>query len=124
MFYYWGPTGLMGKYDMVQLEMPAYNEEIWNCNVDANCTPKRKSAFATPPVVVGTASWLADEAPAVAEYLGKVALNNLQISQMLTWGDENKASAEETAINFLKTRQDVWSNWVPEAAVEAIKASL
>ena len=123
-FYYWGPTGLMGKYDMVQLEMPAYDPEVWKCNMDAECEPKGKSAFATPPVVVGTAAWIAEEAPVVNEYLGNVSLNNVQISQMLDWGAENKASAEETAINFLKTREDIWMAWVPEAVAEAIKASL
>ncbi len=123
-FYYWGPTGLMGKYDMVQLTMPPYNAEIWNCNTDVNCQPKGKSSFATPPVVVATASWLAEEAPNVAAYLGNVALNNVQISRMLTWGDENKASSLETAMNFLETQSDIWSGWVPEEVAAAVKASL
>jgi len=123
-FYYWGPTGLMGKYDMVQLEMPEYNAEIWACNVDSACSPKRKSSFATPPVVVATAAWLSEEAPNVAAYLSEVALNNVQISRMLTWGDENKASAVETAENFLKTEADIWTSWVPADVAAAVQASL
>ena len=123
-FYYWGPTAIMGKYDMVQLEMPAYDAEIWNCNADSACTPKRKSAFATPPVVVATSSWLSEEAPMVFDYLGKVSLNNVQISQMLNWGAENKAGAKETAENFLKTEQDVWTSWVDAEAAEKIKSAL
>ena len=123
-FYYWGPTGLMGKYDMVQLEMPEYNAEIWACNVDSACTPKQKSSFATPPVVVATASWLSEEAPNVAAYLSDVALNNVQISRMLTWGEENKASAVETAENFLKTEADIWTAWVSEDIAAAVQAAL
>ncbi|GLQ16617.1 ABC transporter substrate-binding protein [Maritalea porphyrae] len=123
-FYYWGPTAIMGKYDMVQLEMPAYDAEVWNCNTDSACTPKRKSAFATPPVVVATSSWLSEEAPMVFEYLGKVSLNNVQISQMLNWGAENKAGAKETAENFLKTEQDVWTSWVDAETAEKIKSAL
>lgn len=123
-FYYWGPTAIMGKYDMVQLEMPAYDADIWNCNADSACTPKRKSAFATPPVVVATSSWLSEEAPMVFDYLGKVSLNNVQISQMLNWGAENKAGAKETAENFLKTEQDVWTSWVDAEAAEKIKSAL
>ncbi len=123
-FYYWGPTSIMGKYDMVRLEMPPYNAEIWKCNNDPECFPKGKSSFPTPPVVVATASWLSKEAPNVFDYLGKVALNNVQISQMLSWGDENKAGAEETAENFLKTEQDLWTAWVSADVAAAVKAKL
>lgn len=123
-FYYWGPTGLMGKYDMVQLEMPEYNAEIWACNTDSACSPKGKSSFATPPVVVATASWISEEAPNVAEYLSSVALNNVQISRMLTWGEDNKASAVETAENFLKTETEIWTTWVSADIAAAVQASL
>lgn len=123
-FYYWGPTGLMGKYDMVQLEMPAYDAEIWNCNTDSACEPNKKSSFAKPPVVVGTAAWVAEDAPTVFAYLDKVALSNIQISKLLTWGDENKADAEATAMHFLETEQDVWTKWVPDDVAQKVIASL
>jgi len=123
-FYYWGPTSIMGKYDMVQLEMPAYDAEIWACNTDAACSPKRKSSFASPPVVVATAKWLSEEAPNVAGYLSKVSLNNVQISSMLSWGAENKAGAAETAENFLKTEEALWGSWVSAEIAERVKAEL
>ncbi len=123
-FYYWGPTAIMGKYDMVQLEMPEHDPEVWACNVDAACEAKGKSAFPTPPVTVGTAAWLSEEAPVVFDYLSNVALNNVQISKMLNWGAENKAGAEETAENFLKTEEDVWTQWVPADVAEKVKAAL
>lgn len=123
-FYYWGPTGLMGKYEMVQLEMPAHDAEIWKCNTDPACSPSKKSAFPTPPVVVATSAWVSKEAPVVADYLTKVSLNNVQISQMLNWGDENKADAKDTAEHFLKSEQDLWTTWVPADVAEKVKASL
>lgn len=123
-FYYWGPTSLMGKYDMVRLEMPPYNAKVWACNRDVNCSPKGKSTFPTPKVIVATAAWLAKDAPNVMQYLGKVALSNIEISQMLTWGAENKADAQQTAEHFLKTREDLWSKWVPADVAKAVKASL
>lgn len=123
-FYYWGPTSIMGKYDMVQLEMPAYDAEIWNCNADAACSPKRKSSFATPPVVVATASWVSEDAPIVSKYLSAVSLSNVEVSGMLSWGAENKAGAEETAENFLKTQEAIWTGWVSAEAAERVKAAL
>jgi glycine betaine/proline transport system substrate-binding protein len=123
-FYYWGPTAIMGKYDMVQLEMPPHDPEVWRCNNDPDCHPKRKSAFPTPPVVIAAASWVSEEAPAVAEYLGKVRLTSQDVSLLLSWGDENQADAATTAENFLRTQEDVWTQWVPEDVAERVRASL
>lgn len=123
-FYYWGPTAIMGKYDMVQLKMPPYNAKIWKCNITENCSPKGKSSFATPPVIVGVAAWILKDAPAVGDYLSKVGLTNAQISQMLSWGDEHKANSTETAKNFLRTEEAVWTKWVPANVAVAVKAAL
>lgn len=123
-FYYWGPTSIMGKYAMTKLEMPGYDEAIHACNADPACEPKGKSAFPTPPVIKGVATWLLNEAPAVADYLKKSTLTNVEISRMLSWGDDNKAGARETAENFLATEVDLWSQWVSADAAEAIKASM
>ncbi|VAW16518.1 Glycine betaine/L-proline transport substrate-binding protein ProX (TC 3.A.1.12.1) [hydrothermal vent metagenome] len=123
-FYYWGPTSLMGKYEMVKLEMPAYNKEIWTCNMNADCFPKGKTSYPSPAVIVATAAWVAKDAPNVMEYLGKVALSNVEISQMLTWGAENKADAQQTAEYFLKNRAGLWTKWVPKEVAERVKASL
>ena len=67
---------------------------------------------------------MSEEAPNVAAYLSDVALNNVQISRMLTWGEENKASAVETAENFLKTEADIWTAWVSEDIAAAVQAAL
>ena len=32
--------------------------------------------------------------------------------------------AEETAENFLKTKQDVWTNWVPAEVAEKVLAAI
>ncbi len=74
--------------------------------------------------MIAAASWVPEEAPAVAEYLGKAGLSNAQISQLLVYGDENQADAAETARNFLRTEQDVWTGWVPEAVADKVLASL
>ena len=74
--------------------------------------------------MIGVASWLPEEAPAVAEYLGKAGLSNAQISALLVYGDENNADAAETAQNFLKTEQDLWTSWVPAEVAEKVLATL
>lgn len=125
LFYYWGPTALLGKYDAVQLEMPEADQAVYACNTDPDCDkPAGKTAYPSSPAIVGAAAWVEEEAPQVADYFGKVGLTNDQISALLVYGDENNAGAEETARHFLATNEDVWTEWVPAEVAEKVKASL
>lgn len=125
LFYYWGPTAVLGKFDAVQLDLGAVDEEAFACNTDPACAdPAKVTAYPSSPAVVGAASWLPEEAPVVAEYFSKVGLSNAEISELLVYGDENQADAAATAENFLRTKQDLWTSWVPADVAERIKASL
>src|SRR5690606_26969851 len=103
LFYYWGPTAILGKFDAVQLDLGPVDTEVYACNTDPACEPAGKTAYPSSPAIIGAAAWLATEAPAVAEYFSKVGLTNAQISELLVYGDENMADAAATAENFLKT---------------------
>jgi len=125
LFYYWGPTAILGKYDAVALDMGETLPEVYACNTDPECNePAGITAYPSSPAIVGVAAWLPEEAPVIAEYLGKVGLSNAEISELLVYGDENQADAAATAENFLKTKEDVWTAWVPDAVAEKVRASL
>src|SRR5690606_31604565 len=81
LFYYWGPTALLGKYDAVQLDLGESKPEVYACNTDPECDdPPGVTAYPSSPAVVGASAWVAEEAPVIAEYFGKVGLTNDQIS--------------------------------------------
>lgn len=125
LFYYWGPTAILGKYDAVQLDLGEVKPEAYACNTDTDCgKPAEVTAYPSSPAVIGAAAWVKDEAPVVADYFSKAGLTNAQISELLVFGDENKADAAATAENFLKTKQDVWKAWVPADVAERVEASL
>jgi glycine betaine/proline transport system substrate-binding protein len=125
LFYYWGPTSILGKYDAVQLDIGESIPEAYACNTDPECAdPARVTAYPSSPAVVGAASWLPEEAPAIADYFSKVGLSNDQISALLVYGDENQADAAETAENFLRTEEETWTQWVPADVAERVKATL
>lgn len=125
LFYYWGPTAILGKYPTYQLEMPPVDLEAYQCNTNPECTdPPRKTAWPSSEVIVGAASWISEEAPTVAEYFGKVAMTTDQINAILAWADDNKADAAATAENFLKTEEDTWTTWVSPEIADKIRASL
>ncbi len=121
LFYYWGPTAILGKFPAVQLDLGEIDPDVYACNTNIECDePAGVTAYPSSPAVVGAAAWLEDEAPVVAEYFTKVGLTNAQISELLVYGDENQADAAETAENFLRTKQDVWTNWVPAEVAERV----
>jgi len=125
LFYYWGPTSILGKYDAVQLDLGEVKPEVYACNTDKDCREEPGiTAYPSSPAVIGAAAWLPKEAPAVSEYLAKAGLSNAQISKLLVYGDENNADAAETAENFLRTEQDVWTGWVPQDVAEKVLSSL
>ena len=125
LFYYWGPTAILGKFDAVQLDLGEAKPDVYACNTDQDCRdPAGKTAYPSSPAVIGAAKWIETDAPAVAEYFGKVGLTNAQISELLVYGDENKADAAETAENFLKTKEDVWATWVSPEIADKVRASL
>ena len=125
LFYYWGPTAILGKYDAVQLDLGEAKPDVYVCNTDPDCDePAGVTAYPSSPAVVGAAAWLQEEAPAVADYFSKVGLTNAEISELLVYGDENQADAAETAENFLKTKEDLWTGWVSAEVAEKVKASL
>lgn len=125
LFYYWGPTAVLGKYDTVQIDLGETKPEIYACNTSRDCDDKPGvTAYPSSPAVVGAASWIKADAPNVAAYLAKVGLTNAEISEILVFGDENKADAAATAMNFLKTKEDRWTSWVPADVAAKVKASL
>jgi glycine betaine/proline transport system substrate-binding protein len=125
LFYYWGPTAILGKYDAVQLDLGETKPDVYACNTDPDCDePAGVTAYPSSPAVVGAAAWIAEEAPAVADYFGKVGLSNAEISELLVYGDENQADAAATAENFLRTKGDLWTQWVPADVAEQVTASL
>jgi len=125
LFYYWGPTALLGKYDAVQLDLGEADADVYACNTDADCTePPGKTAYPSSPAVIGAAKWIETDVPAIADYFSKVGLSNDEISALLVYGDENKADAADTAENFLKTEEAVWTKWVSPEIAEKVRASL
>lgn len=125
LFYYWGPTAILGKYDAVQLDLGETLPDVYVCNTDPDCdTPAGVTAYPSSPAVVGAAAWLRDDAPAIADYFSKVGLTNAEISELLVYGEENQADAAATAVNFLKTKEELWSTWVPAEVADKVKANL
>ena len=101
--YYWEPTALMGRLDMVPLEDSEYEPADVNILVNSS---------------------VLERAPDVVEFLRNysttIADNNEILSKIetMTW------DAGRTAIWFLENKESVWTAWVGEDVAEKVKDAL
>jgi glycine betaine/proline transport system substrate-binding protein len=59
LFYYWGPTALLGKYDAAQIDLGPVKPDVYACNTDPECDEAPGvTAYPSSPAVVGAASWV------------------------------------------------------------------
>ncbi|QIE46692.1 ABC transporter substrate-binding protein [Pseudohalocynthiibacter aestuariivivens] len=112
--YYWEPTWVMGLYDMIKLEEPAC--EGSNANA---------CAFALAEAHVGGSADFVAQADALETFFSSLKTNSKEISQMLAYMQENSgADRDDAALNFLKTQEATWSQWVPADVAAKVKAAL
>lgn len=114
--YYWEPTWVMGMYDMTLLEEPAYNEEDWNNGY--------KTAFPSIKLTIAVNKTVKDNFPEITEFLEKYESSTELTNEALAYMQDNGATSDEAAENFLKTHEDIWTQWLPEDIVEKVKEKL
>lgn len=122
--YYWAPTSVLGKYPMVQVELPAYDEATHTCNGLEDCATPGLSAYPTSNVVTAVTTTFSEREPEVAEMLSKMSFTNAQMGAVLAWQETNNASYEEAAVYFLTTYKDTWGAWLNDDARAKLGALL
>lgn len=114
--YYWEPTWIMGKLDMTKLEEPEFDEEIWNENYACEVPPSK--------VHIAVSTKMLAKAPELMTLFANYSSTLDQTNKMLAYMQENGATAEETAIWFLKNHRYIWEDWFPAGNEELINKVL
>ncbi len=122
-FYYWGPTWVLGKLDVVALEEPAHDPEIWAA-LKAEENPQRACASPLAEVIIAANAEFARQAPVLAGFLSAYETDSKMVSQALAHMRDHDATAEDAARHFLRDREDVWTAWVPSDVADRVRASL
>ena len=125
--FYWAPTALLGKYEMVKLDFGVpYDSAEWKrCITVADCPNPKPSAWPTDHIYTLVSKKFAERAsPELMDYLNKRAWSNETVSKLMAWMTDNQASGEDGAKHFLEENEDPWTKWVSPEAAEKIKASL
>lgn len=125
--YYWAPTALLGKYEMVKVDagVPHDAAEWKRCDTVADCPDPKPNAWPVDHVVTLVSKPFSEKVePAVMDYLNKRGWSNATVNKLMAWMTDNQATGEDGAKHFLENNEDIWSKWVSADAAEKIKAAL
>lgn len=122
--YYWAPTAVLGKYNMVAVDMGDYIPDAHAANQNPGNPNPQKSAYPDAPVKTVVTTDFAEREPEVTEFLSKVSFDVDTMNNVVAWMDENGASGEEAAVYFLTTNKQVWSEWLNDDARAKLSALL
>lgn len=123
-FYYWYPTPLVGSLDLVELELPEFDEERHKCLTDVNCENPEPNAYPNNPVFVALNKSFAEEAPQLREFFDNNEVPLDVINATLAEMEESGDDSIDVAKWFLAEYPEVWTQWVPEDVAERVQSSL
>lgn len=111
--YYWGPTWVLGKYDMVMLEEPAFDQDVFNA-LASDPNPQAATAYPVVEVAIGANRRFSEQAPQIIKFLEAYETDAALVSEALAFMEETGGQPGDAALHFLRTRSDVWSPWLDD----------
>jgi glycine betaine/proline transport system substrate-binding protein len=124
--YYWSPTAIVGKYNMVKVPFGVAfgGRENWDtCIVkpEQECANPKPSAWTQSVVKTVVTDKFKKRSSAAIEYLKKRVFPGNVMNAMLVYMQTNQAAGADAAAEFIKKHQGIWSKWVPVNLVPKIK---
>ena len=101
--YYWAPTAILGRLDMVRLEGSEFEP------ADVN--------------IIVNKSFL-ERAPDLVEFLKKYATSVDDNNEFLAKMEEMSWDAQQAAIWFLNEKEPIWTKWVDAKVADKVKKAL
>ncbi|WP_112831445.1 ABC transporter substrate-binding protein [Rhizobium cremeum] len=124
--YYWAPTAILGKYEMVKLSFGVEHDKAeWDkCTAVPDCPNPKVNAYPVSDVFTVVTKQFADKNAVAIDYLKTRKWDNQTVGKVLAWMDENQGTNEDAAKYFLENYGDMWTTWVSPEVAEKVKASL
>ncbi len=132
--YYWAPTALMGKVDLVRLTEPPYDAACWGAMMDVvedikangkdvykpTCATEYKDMSLDKSVLT---AW-ADTHPDETAFLRAYSIPTATVNKLLAYyEDEADGDMELLAMEYLQNNSE-WKSWVSAAAAAGVEGAL
>ena len=127
--YYWTPTAMIGKYNMVKVPFGVdfAGSDNWDgCLVkpEQDCADPKPSAWINSVVNTIVTDSFVKKAGAGVDYLKARVYPGEVMNAMLVYMGENQADGKDAAIEFLSKHESVWTKWVSADVAAKVKSSL
>lgn len=124
--YYWAPTSILGKYEMVKLDAGVpHDAQAWvACNAKLDCDRPVRTDWARAEVFTVVTDRFKQAGGPAWDYLAKRGWGNETVNGLLAWMSDNQATGADGATHFLKTQPGLWTTWVTPEAAARIQAAL
>ena len=123
--YYWSPTPLLGRYEMVPLDMGEHQSSHWqSCTSVPECAEPQINSWPANDVYTLYTRDFSTNAGAAIDYVSKRQWSNEVVNSLLVWMADNQATGQEVAYHFLENYKNVWRDWVSPATAFKIHAAL
>ncbi|WP_261817646.1 ABC transporter substrate-binding protein [Vibrio gallicus] len=124
--YYWAPTAVLGKYEMVKVDFGSgvNEEEFLNCTTQDSCENPKVTMYPPSPVNTVVVTSFSNDNPAAMEYLGKRGFKNSDMNKLLAWMEDEQADSEDAMYHFFETSPEIWKQWVPADVAKKVAAKL
>jgi glycine betaine/proline transport system substrate-binding protein len=123
--YYWSPTSILGRYEMVKLDMGPHDQKHWaTCTAVKDCESPQINGWAKSEVFSVVTDDFAMKAGVAMDYISTRSWKNSVVNKLLAWMADNQATGEEAASHFLVNYENVWGAWVSPEAMANVKAAL
>lgn len=114
--YYWEPTWLTGKYDLVLLDDYPYT--------DVESYKAGKTACPSVNVTIGASNGFYEDNPEFCAFLDKYETSSELTSEALAYMQETGASHEATAKWFLAEHDELLNQWLTVDEAKKVRAAL
>ncbi len=127
--YYWAPTAMIGKYNMVMLPFEAEyaGKENWDGCIalaEQDCADPQKTSWTKSEVFTVVTTEFMDKGGVALDYLEKRVIPGEVMNSTLAFMTDEQATGEDATIEFLQKHEDVWTTWVSEDVATKVKAAL
>ncbi len=109
LFYFWTPHSVFAKYDLVQVELPAYSDE---CEAKAD-SGGYDCGYPEDELLKIISAKLKDEAPDADKFLRNFNYSTEDQISMIAAVDADGKSPEEAAKAWVAENEDTWKAWLP-----------
>lgn len=123
--YYWSPTSLLSKLDMVRVDMGPYDaKEYEACTGSADCVDPKPNSFPVTEIKTVVSTEFANNNQAPMGYLKSRVWTPEAFGAVLEYMEEEQADGQAAAEWFLQNNPDEWTKWVPADVAAKVKAAL